>query len=338
LIIVLVALVFIGFVTLYTVRFTETAVVTTFGKASTESVKSDPGLYFAVPVVQSVTTYDTRARFVETNPETQQTGDNQQVVVTAYMVWKIDAEKAKTLEFYKRFSGAGRRETDHYRMAENLLRDRLRGSMTQISRFKLSELLASTEGSQSQLPALEKAIFDALTAPGPESLDQYGVRPLSVGITSMGFPSSVTTTVFESMNAARERMAKETTDRGVQEAASIRAEAESQAKVIEQFAQSLAERIRYQGGIEAAEWLKQSKADPAFVAFLENMKFIRESYGRTVTLVLPTSLPGFGAFRPDFLNGLKSGQVPDAGLRELTEPAKTSAVEGDASADKGGRP
>src|SRR5204863_9901729 len=54
----------------YTVRFTETGVLTTFGKAGDEAIKKDPGLYFKWPdPIQSVTKYDTRTRFLQTQLE-----------------------------------------------------------------------------------------------------------------------------------------------------------------------------------------------------------------------------------------------------------------------------
>ena len=59
----LIILAILGFMTMYTVRFTETAVVTTFGKAGPESVITEPGLRLKMPYpIQSVTRYDVRAR------------------------------------------------------------------------------------------------------------------------------------------------------------------------------------------------------------------------------------------------------------------------------------
>src|SRR5690242_2525942 len=95
----------------YTVRFTETAVLTTFGKADDQAIKKNPGLYFKWPdPIQSVTKYDTRARFLQTQSETQQTADSRQLVVEAFCTWKVD----NPLQFFKKFSNKGARPEDHY--------------------------------------------------------------------------------------------------------------------------------------------------------------------------------------------------------------------------------
>ena len=54
-----------SYMVLYTVRFTEAAVETRFGKAGPDAVKREPGLYFKLPYpIDSVTSYDVRTRFL----------------------------------------------------------------------------------------------------------------------------------------------------------------------------------------------------------------------------------------------------------------------------------
>ncbi len=333
LIVVLIVAIVLAFMMTYTVRFTETAVLTTLGEAREGSIKTEPGLKFKLPYpIQQVTKYDTRARLVETNMETQQTADQQQVVVQAYLLWKVDPRH--TLSFYKKFAGNGERAEDHYKAAENRLRDSLRSALAQVSRYRLDELLAS-DTSQSRLPDLEAAVLATLnesagggaSADGAEggtgqvTVSDLGVEALSVGITALMMPQDVTRSVFDAMNADRERLAKETTDRGTEQAAAIRVKAKADADRIKAFAQRLAGEIRSKGDREAAELLKQIKGPPELAVFLENMKFLRESIGKTVTVVLPTSLPGMGVFKPDVLNNIQSGEIPEAArVRSLARP------------------
>jgi regulator of protease activity HflC (stomatin/prohibitin superfamily) len=65
--IILVGLVFVlallAFACAFTVRFTETAVVTRFGQAGEDAVKREAGLYFKLPYpFESMTKYDTLVR------------------------------------------------------------------------------------------------------------------------------------------------------------------------------------------------------------------------------------------------------------------------------------
>src|SRR5262245_35688907 len=99
----------------YTVRFTETAVLTTFGKASEADVIKEPGLGLkATDPIQSVTKYDKRVRLLTVKLETQQTADSKQVIVEGFCTWRVD----DPLKFFQSFSNAGDRADEHYRKAE----------------------------------------------------------------------------------------------------------------------------------------------------------------------------------------------------------------------------
>src|SRR5688500_4082532 len=124
----------------YTVRFTENAVLTTFGKAGENAQKTQPGLKFKWPdPIQSVTKYDTRSGFRQTQSETQQTADSRQLVVEAFCTWKV----ADPLLFFQRFSNAGDRSADHYRKAEEVLRGSLRSAMGETSKYRMDELFTT---------------------------------------------------------------------------------------------------------------------------------------------------------------------------------------------------
>lgn len=109
--------VLLAFSMTYQVRFTEAAVLTTFGKASDDSLKLDPGLKFKWPSpIQSVTKYDTRLRVVQTR-QTQAASDNRQIIVEAACFWRAK----KPLRFFERFSVAGDRSADHFRKAQEII-------------------------------------------------------------------------------------------------------------------------------------------------------------------------------------------------------------------------
>ncbi|MFY7895599.1 MAG: SPFH domain-containing protein, partial [Phycisphaerales bacterium] len=81
----LVVVVLASFAFTFQVRFTEAAVKTTFGKATAESVITEPGLRFRLPYpFQEVTKYDTRMRLLAMKVETQQTADNRQIAVETF--------------------------------------------------------------------------------------------------------------------------------------------------------------------------------------------------------------------------------------------------------------
>lgn len=321
-IIVLIGVVFLAFMATYTVRFTEKAVVTTFGRADEQSVITTPGLRFKFPYVQQVTKYDARARYMESNQETQQTADDSPILVTAYMTWRVE----DPLKFFRKFSGQGESVKDHYRQAESILKSKLRSAMGEVSRYRFGELLAADDKA-SRLSELEKKILENIeqTAGTEGALSELGIKALSVGITRLGLPQNATRDVFARMNAERKKIADTAIQQGEAQANALRSGAESDAKKIQSFADRLAENIRNQGDLEAAAWVKKLDADPRLAVFIENIRFMREAISGRTTLVLPTSMPGMELFRPDALKDLKSGQIP--GLGAGAKPGTAAALD-----------
>lgn len=322
LIIAAVVLVVVAYMTTDTVRFTETAVVTTFGRAGEDDVVKEPGVLVTWPWAQRVTKYDNRARFLETRPETVQTGDDKQIAATAFVTWKVD----DALKFYQRFSGSGSRAEDHYREAEKTIRSKLRSAMNEIGRYRLDELLSSRPGA-SRLAELEARMLAALKsgAAGDASLADYGIEPLFVGFSAITFPQETTREVFKAMSAERARVANEADSQGKSRAQTIVQNAKSDAERITAFAQVLADRIRGQGEQEAAQYVAEMNDDPALAIFLQNMNFIREAFGRSTTLVLPTNMPGMEMFRTDAFKRLTGGRPPTAAI----DAAAAAAAQGE---------
>ncbi len=315
----IIALFFIGAIALYacsfTVRFTETAVRTTFGKASENSVIEEAGFHWKAPYpFQSVTKYDRRVRIVTTRSETQQTADDFQVVVEAYMTYRV----ADPLLFFQRFSSAGDRAQDHYRMAEdNVLRARLRAQLGVTSAYRMAELFTAERGT-SKLPELEGRIFDLLSrgSEGGLSLAEYGVEVVSVGVDRIVLPEETTQRVVDRMGANRDRLADGYESEGEAQAQSIRAKAEADAEKIRKFASRKAAEIESRGHQEAAPYLAEMASDPQLAVFLQNVEFMRQARAKRATLILSTSDFGIGLFSPEVVRQLSAGVIPDPGTPE----------------------
>ncbi len=308
----LIILAILGFMTMYTVRFTETAVVTTFGKADEQSVVREPGLRFKLPYpIQSVTRYDTRARFVEARPETRVTSDDHPIVVTAFLTYRV----TDPLKFYQAFSNAGARSEKHFEAADNILQSKLRFALNETSKFRFQDLF-NNDAKASGLSSLEKKVYDQLTNKTPDSppLDDYGIRAEVVGISSIELPEETSKEVFKRMAQTRARIAEEFTSKGTAEAERIKSEAESDAQKILAFAERRARSIRGQGDLEAKEYLAIQNADADLAVFLKNLEFMREATAGKITLVLPQNLPGLNVFSLDALNNLPGGKAPSAPL------------------------
>lgn len=295
----------------YSVRFTEVAVVTTFGEASEKSTVAEPGLHFKAPYpIQAVTKYDTRIRFLQTRSETQQTADDRQIVVEAFAMWRVE----DPLLFFQRFSGAGDREADHYRRAEEILRSAMRSAMAESSRYRMDELFTS-EG-RSKLPELEAGVLATMvgTSVGTQTLASSGIKVESVGISRVVLPEETTTAVFERMAADRDRLVKQIESQGLSAAETIRSTAQSKAQRISEFANARGAEIRTRGDIEAAKYLELMNQEPALAIFLREMDLLANAMAKRATLVLSTDMPGIRSFRPDAMSNVKGGEIPDSGF------------------------
>lgn len=301
----------LSFSMLYTVRFTETAVVTTFGKAGENSIISEPGLRFKLPYpIQSVTKYDTRTRIINARSETQQTADDFQIIVEAYMTYRVE----DPLKFFRAFSNAGDRSIDHFVKAEDdVLRDLLRSALGQTSNFAMNDLFSPSQDA-SKLPELEGRVMSTLTSSSSAgtSLEDYGIRITSVGIDRIILPEDTTDAVITRMGANRDRLAERYESEGRSQARAIEAEARSNADKIRAFAQRRADEILAKGEAEAAPYLAQQNINPDLAVFIQNIRLMRESMAKKFTLIFSTSDYGMQLFDPDILKKT-DGDLPVPG-------------------------
>jgi modulator of FtsH protease HflC len=307
--------------TTYTVRFTEKAVLTTFGKAGEGAVQEEPGLKFKWPVpIQSVTKYDTRSRFLQTRSETQQTADERQLIVEGFCTWKV----SDPLLFFQRFSNAGVSAKDHYAKAESVIRDNLRSALGETSKYRLDELF-TTSSRGSRLPHLEQQVLATLRAGSRDNrFSDYGIEIDDVGINRIRLPEATTQEVINSMKADRERLVKTLESKGASMAQTITSTADSNARRIEQFARAYAEEIRQQGNREAQQYIAQMNESPELAVFLKQMEFMRTALAKQITFVFTTDQPGFEAMNLRTIQTVESGKVP--GVKNLMGVSPTTVT------------
>ncbi len=310
----------LAFTVTYTVRFTDAGVVTTFGKADQSDVRKEAGLYFKLPYpIQSVTIYDTRVRVLQNKFEQLATADNRQVAVETFCLWRVD----DPLRFFQRFSNAGVRAEEHYRKAEDALRQNLRTAAALVSQYRMDELF-SAGSSGSKLPELQAKMLNVLRGTADQSglqLADYGIAAEDLGLMRVVLTEEVTKAVIERMKTSRELIVKSTESQGQATAASIRSTADSDANRIKQFADRLAQNIRSQGEREAVQFLAQMKSNPELAVFQSNMDFIRDVYAKRMTMVVSGSMPGVWMLFPNAMDSMAQGKIPP-----LTRPADAKAA------------
>lgn len=349
----LVLLALLSFSMAFTVRFTESAVKTTFGSAGSDDVITEPGLRFKFPYpIQSVTRYDTRLRVLQVKLEQVQTADNRQVAVEAYCTWRVK----DPLKFFQKFSNVGDRAEDHYREAEKPLSGNLRQAVGLVSRFTLGELFSGGQADskmadlESQmLASFKAAVVDDASSPDTSAsrsglLAAYGIEVVDLGITRVLLPEETTKSVFDRMKATREGDAKAIESQGLAQAQAIRSKAKADADRITAFAERLAQDIRVQGDLAAVEFLKAQNQNADLAVFLRSIRFMEEVKSNSFTLVFSGDTPGMGIFDPGVLDSLQPGELPafsvPTGVRPsdsaATAPQSSTAEKGEPTASAGG--
>jgi len=308
----LIALVLLAYLFTDSVRFTESAVVTTFGKADENAVRDEPGLLLKIPLVNDVTKYDKRARVLRTRSLTQQTADSRPLIVQSFCVWRV----SDPLKFFQAFGAAGQRSVEHYRKAENeVLRDSLRSATSAVSNYRMDQLFT---GGRSSFEDLETAILAGLEGSGQTgtSLADVGIDVLYVGISKALLPEQSTQAVFDRMRANRNALVRNLETQGESEASAIISKAENDAARIRSFAQARAQEIRGQGDLEAQPYMAQLAENPDLAVYLRNLQLMKEIYAKKVTLVLSESTPGLGLLSPSTGANLRDGEIPGVAFAE----------------------
>ena len=135
------------FNTTYTVNYHEVAVATRFGKPA--GVVRDPGLHFKAPFfIDGVSKLDTRLQLSESNLETVLTKDGQQVVVKAFLLWRVDPKSDAALDFFTSYGTIDAASKE----LETRLNASIRGAVGQ---FAFTDLI----GANSRLPDAEQSIL-----------------------------------------------------------------------------------------------------------------------------------------------------------------------------------
>jgi len=267
----------------FQVAYNEVAVVTRFGKAVPEysHINADPeqpqaGLKFMIPVVHDVHRFDKRVQVLESQLEEQQTADEQNIVLSVYLTWRI----VDPLAFYRAF--------ENVENATSQIRDRLRDAQTVLGTYKLTEL-TSTEPKAQKLSEAETKILEKLRADLTAQAAQgkpLGIEYQTVGIRRIVLSEKVADNVFERMRSTRQRKAQRARSEGHSAANDIKARAQSDKQRILAFAERRAQSIRAEGDAAAAQYYAVFNQDERFAIFLRKLEAYKEIFKNNTTFFL----------------------------------------------------
>jgi modulator of FtsH protease HflC len=235
-------------------------------------IKTNPGLYVKIPIVDNVRYFDTRILTLDTaEPERFITSEKKNVLVDLFVKWRI----VDVRQYYISVGGdEARAQTRLSQTINSSLRDefgnRTVHDVVSGERDKIMEFMR------------EKANEDA---------GKIGVQVLDVRLKRVDLPQEVSESVYRRMEAERKRVANELRSTGSAESEKIRADADRQREVIIAEAYSEAQRIKGEGDAKAsAVYARAYEQNPEFYAYYRSLEAYRASLrNRSDVLVLDPS-------------------------------------------------
>lgn len=248
-----------------------------------EIVKSDfePGLYWMVPFLNNVRTFDKRIQQLEKPPETYLTAEKTNMIVDAFVKWRI----VDVAEYYQATRGDSRIATD--RLAQ-IINNALKN---QVSQRTVKEIIA-TERAE---------IMNTVRKSVDEEAGHLGISVVDVRIKKMDYAENISGSVHDRMISDRVAVAKKNRSEGQEEAKVIRANAERQREEILAEAYRKSESIRGEGDASAsAIYARAYNRNPEFYGFYRSLNAYRDSFdgaGGDAILVLEPDSEFFKYFK-----------------------------------------
>jgi membrane protease subunit HflC len=224
------------------------------------SVKTEPGLYFKVPLMQNVRYFDSRILTLDTGePERFITAEKKNVMVDSFVKWRIVDVK----QYYISVGG------DEMRAATRLMQT-VNSSMREEFGKRTIHEVVSGEREQIMTVLREKTDSDAR---------KIGVQVLDVRLKRVDFPMEISDSVYRRMDAERKRVANELRASGAADGEKIKADADKQREVILAVAYREAQKTKGEGDAQAsALYAGAFGRDAEFYAFYRSLEAYKQSF------------------------------------------------------------
>jgi membrane protease subunit HflC len=246
---VLLAVVIVGYSSVFTVDMTEQALVVRLGEPI--RVVTEPGLNFKAPFIDTVISIDKRILDLENPSQEVIASDQKRLVVDAFARYRIK----NALRFYQ---SVGTIQAANLQLT-TLLNAALRRVLGEVTFIQVV---------RDEREALMARIREQLD----READGYGIQVADVRIRRADLPEQNSQAVYQRMQTERQREAAEFRAQGGQKAQEIRSNADREATIIVAEANSTAERVRGEGDGERNRLFAEAYGkDQDFFAFYRSM-------------------------------------------------------------------
>jgi len=226
----------------------------------------EPGLYWKVPFVQSVTFFDKRVLAADTGSAEYITLDKKRLLIDHISRWEI----VDPLQFYRTV----RDERGGMARLDDIITARLR---QEVAKETFKEIIREKRD----------VIMETVTAEARTLAQPFGLRVIDVRVKRADLPPEVQASVFARMQAERQRIALRYRAEGEEKGREIRAQADKEREIILAKAYQESQSLRGAGDAQAIAVTGQAFGrDPGFYGFVRRLETYERVFSPETTIVL----------------------------------------------------
>jgi membrane protease subunit HflC len=255
---------------LYTVKEDEYALILRFSKV--ESIKSESGLYFRIPFIETILKFPKNLQLYDLRPSDVLTSDSKAMSVDSYVLWKI----SDPLQFYKTLGSITeaqvRLDASTYNALKNV-----------IGRKEQNAIITQQDTGRD---TLNEEIFQNVknTSTG------YGIEIMDVKVKRFDLPQANEEAVYRRMISDRNQIAARYLAEGQSEANMLKNEVDKKVSLLISEARVTAEELIAEGEAEYMRLLAETfdtKEKQDFYIFMRSLEALKASLtGDDKTVVL----------------------------------------------------
>lgn len=249
----------------FTVSEREKALKLTFG----EIVESEytPGIYFKIPVYNTIKKFDDRILTIDARPSSFFTGEQKALIVDSYVKWRI----TDVVEYWKSTTGNERTAGELlYQVINKGLRD-------EFGKRTIQEVVAGDR----------EDIMGIMKEQASKKAATLGIEVIDVRIKKIEYPPQVSESVYNRMRTGREREARDFRSKGSEAAERIQADADRQRSVILAEAYRDSEVVRGEGDATATDiYSKAFGKDREFYKFYRSVNAYTKNFSDESDVIL----------------------------------------------------
>ena len=293
-IIVIIALLIIGSMSIYVVDETEQVVITQFGKPIGDPIV-EPGIHPKVPYY-TVNRFPKNLLEWDADPDQIPTLDKTFIWIDTFARWKI----VDPLKYFQTLNN----EMAAQARLDDILNSTIRNAITSNSlietvrntdrRLEADAFDAGVDGTKKDIAIdtvnkgrakIARSILDE----AQPKLVEFGIQLVDIKIKRLKYEDEVQNSVFGRMIAERKQIAEKFRSEGQGEARKIEGDREKEMKRITSEAYKTAEEIKGKSDAEATFIYAQAFGkDPEFYSFMQTLDIYRQSIDKDSSLILST--------------------------------------------------